>query len=430
VPRYDRIAAGRDQIHLFTPQQRTLGFRYQNELRALGGPELSATLSRMNQTEGREILARGSTSLSLERDEVVTYGLGLQMSWPEKRRMEWTAGFELYDDSIASARTTRNTVTEQERTERPRLPDGASYRSGALYAQAALRATSRIDLILGGRYNRFDAEATLEGLEGPYEGRFDDLTGSANVVFRLTPNLHLSGGVSEGFRAPGLDDAAVFGEFNAGFDVPNPDLAPESLLNYEATFKASYPRVWTSFTVFDARIDGLIARAPGTFEGSPTYRGEPVFQRKNIDDAEIYGAEIDFGWWPIDRLSLSLALASLHGNPATGEPLSRIPPTNGRFRGRYHLAWLARVSPWVELLTDFAAEQDRLSAADLVDTRIPKGGTPGFFVVSALAGIGRTDSLQLHLVVHNLGDAVYRYHGSGIDGPGRSVRAFVTARWH
>ena len=70
------------------------------------------------------------------------------------------------------------------------------------------------------------------------------------------------------------------------------------LLNYEVTFKAHYPKLWTSFTIFDANLEGLIARAPGTFLGSPTFQGEPVFQRQNIDEAEIMGAELDFGWWP------------------------------------------------------------------------------------------------------------------------------------
>jgi outer membrane receptor protein involved in Fe transport len=431
VPRYDRIAAGRDQVHLFTPQRRSLAYlRYQNELEILGRPALSATLSRMNQTEGREIQARGSTSLSLERDEVITYGVGLQLSWPETRRFEWTAGFELYEDSIGSERASRNLSTGQERSERPRLPDGASYRSGAVYAQAAFRAGSRLDLLVGGRYNRFAANAILEGVEEPYQGQFDALTGSANAVFAITPNLHLSGGVSEGFRAPALEDTAVFGQFNAGYDVPSTDVAPESLLNYEATLKLSYPRLWTSFTVFDAHVDGLIGRAPGTYLGSSTYLGEPVFQRQNIDDAEITGAELDVGFWPLDRVNLSLAVAGLSGSDTrTQAPLTRMPPFNGRFRARYHLPWGSRFSPWLELMTDFATKQDRLSSADQGDSRIPPGGTPGFVVVSALAGLKYGDSYQLNLVFHNLGDADYRYHGSGINGPGRSLRAFFTAQW-
>jgi outer membrane receptor protein involved in Fe transport len=429
VPRFDRIDAGRDDIHLFSPQRRTLGYiRYENELESLARPELSLTFSRMDQTEGRRILGRGSSALALERDEVTTYGLGLQLSWPERRRLEWTAGFEIYDDSIDSSRQRQALSTGAVTPDRGRFPDGSGFRSSAAYAQLGIRAGSRLGFVLGGRYNYFLADAELPGFDDSYRGSFDKLTGSASVVYELTKHLHLSGSVAEGFRAPALDDLAVFGEFNAGIEVPNPGLGPETLLDYEATLKALYPKLWTSFTVFESRLDGLIARAPGTFEGSPTFRGEPVFTRQNLDAAKISGAELDFGFWPADRLSLTLSLATTRGSDSTtGDPLSRIPPTFGRFEARGYLPWRGA---WLTVFGDFATDQDRLSAGDLADTRIPPGGTPGFVVVSAGGGFGSPERLQLSLILHNLGDVDYRFHGSGINGPGRSVRALVTASWH
>ena len=95
----------------------------------------------------------------------------------------------------------------------------------------------------------------------------------------------------------------------------------------------------------------------------------------------------------------------------------------GRFRARGYLPWK---SSWLELMADFAAKQDRLSPDDILDTRIPDGGTPGYFVVSVNAGIGSPDRWQLNVVLHNLGDADYRFHGSGINGPGRSLRVFAS----
>ena len=171
------------------------------------------------------------------------------------------------------------------------------------------------------------SEAFIEPLDLQHDADFDDLKVSARFLYRMSLHHHLSGGIARGFRAPGLDDMTIFGQFNAGVEVPNPDLEPESLLNYELSFKALYPTVWRSVPAFDSRRSDFIVRAPGSFLGSPTFQGEDVFQRQNLDRAEIYGAELDFRAWLMNRLIISLSLAKTRGsNDQTGEPLRRIPP--------------------------------------------------------------------------------------------------------
>jgi len=69
----------------------------------------------------------------------------------------------------------------------------------------------------------------------------------------------------------------------------------------------------------------------------------------------------------------------------------------------------------------WATAQKRLSLGDRSDARIPLGGTPGFAVLDLRAGLRVNDRLRATVVVENVGDAAYRYHGSSVNGPGRGL---------
>ena len=66
--------------------------------------------------------------------------------------------------------------------------------------------------------------------------------------------------------------------------------------------------------------------------------------------------------------------------------------------------------------------QDQLALSDVSDERIPAGGTPGFVVGDLRLGYRFSRQLILGLVMENLTDQIYRYHGSAINGPGRGVQ--------
>ena len=69
----------------------------------------------------------------------------------------------------------------------------------------------------------------------------------------------------------------------------------------------------------------------------------------------------------------------------------------------------------------WSLKQDRLAITDIKDKRIPIGGTPGFVVFDLRAGYRFKRNFQVAGVFENLGDAVYRYHGSSVNGPGRGL---------
>jgi hemoglobin/transferrin/lactoferrin receptor protein len=68
----------------------------------------------------------------------------------------------------------------------------------------------------------------------------------------------------------------------------------------------------------------------------------------------------------------------------------------------------------------FASKQDRLSADDKDDPRIPDGGTPGWQTYNLRAGLKLVNFGDLQFAVENIFDYNYRKHGSGVNGPGRN----------
>ncbi|MDQ7052606.1 MAG: TonB-dependent receptor [candidate division KSB1 bacterium] len=76
---------------------------------------------------------------------------------------------------------------------------------------------------------------------------------------------------------------------------------------------------------------------------------------------------------------------------------------------------------WWELNLRFAGAQQRLSAEDRQDLRIPEGGTPGWTTLNLRVGYELTPRLRLRASVMNLLDENYREHLSGFNAPGRNI---------
>jgi iron complex outermembrane receptor protein/hemoglobin/transferrin/lactoferrin receptor protein len=73
----------------------------------------------------------------------------------------------------------------------------------------------------------------------------------------------------------------------------------------------------------------------------------------------------------------------------------------------------------------WALLQDRLALSDRSDGRIPTGGTPGFAVFDLRAGYRHRRDLIVNVVVENVTNTPYRYHGSSVNGAARGIIASV-----
>jgi len=208
----------------------------------------------------------------------------------------------------------------------------------ALYAENEWSVTSDLALTTGLRMNRDENYGT-------------HWTPRIYGVWHATDYWTLKGGVSSGFRAPGLRAAvADWGSVSGGRNaitpyvtIGNPNLKPEKSLSHEVGI------VWdnrdnlnTSLTVYNTDFKDRLGSVRVCEDSSSdsnrfpngdcvidgvVYRG--ISNRINIDKANIRGVEATFTWQALDSLRLAANYTHTRSEQKTGtnkgQPLNRLP---------------------------------------------------------------------------------------------------------
>lgn len=433
VPRTDKFINSNER-QVFDPQERTaVNLLWNSRTSYAFADRVSGSLSYQRQREELDRKKFGSTLKRHNDDKIHSFGLTLQADALAFDRHLLTYGLEIYKDRVDSSRTDTEAgvSTEKQGT----FPDDSKYYTGGVYLQDEFPLSEHSSLVAGVRYSYSRAETELEDF-GKFDDTYQDVTGSLRWIGRIAPQLNLFAGVSQGFRAPNLDDIAVLRSTNEGTDVPSPGLDSETSVNYELGLKINKPAWKGTLVAFYNKLDDLIDRGPGTYQGldfiDDNGNGiqdpgeDDVRQKFNIGQAHIYGIELDSQVALSPQWSLNGNISWARGeNDTDNEPLSRIPPL------RAYLA--ARWQPpgrdyWVEPFTELVNKQDRLSSRDEDDPRIPEDGTPGYALWNVRGG-WETKRQSLIVSLNNLTDKSYKTHGSGVYGPGREIKLSYFIRY-
>lgn len=448
APRTDRCppdTAPQSECLTYDEQYRTLVY---TALDLQGGPgfaeRLRFTVNYGNQHERRRF-DRGpeSTYKIIGRDDVHTAGTGLSASTREwgpagKLRLSISYGLDLYHDKLRSqAWNIYTDVGITTRHSRGQYIDGSTYLTSGAWTEGKLRLFDRLDLRAGGRGAYVMARSPGDPMSdtAAIDRKWGAGVGSGGAALTLTRGVRWLVNVDQGFRAPNLDDLTSRQQTGAGYQGENPDLRPEKAISLESGVKVDLPRVELTLFGFETHIHDMIARAPIDKQQCPP-GGETgcAGSRTAFELTNLGGTAILRGFDGAIRLFLpagfglrtTLAYAWGEGqNPVPGGvptriPLSRVPPLNGTAEVSWRRAgvYLAAGLRWARM-------QDRLAISDQSDQRIPLGGTPGFAVVDLRAGYRWTPYFLVAGVLENLGDAPYRYHGSSVNGPGRSFNMLL-----
>lgn len=333
-------------------------------------------------------------------------------------------GLDYSRDSISSKRRDERVGTDQiiNASARGRYTDGAKYETYGIYLNDKFNLTRFATISAGVRYGSFAASGSEQTSVGniTIDSENSDFTGSLNGSFHITPSLNLVAGVIRGFRAPNIDDISKYNERSSGVEVPNPAVGPEHVDSLELGFKFERSTAGLSGFYYRNDLKDLLVRTTGTLNGADYFdrnhngkkdKGEAILLSKNIGEAQIRGIELAGHYSPIPRLYFFANYNYTIGDDlTTGEPLSRIPPIFGTagarwssFEGRH---------PWLELTYQYAGKQQRLNAADRIDTRIGLNGTAPFDVLNLRGGLSITERFRVNAGIENITDEAYKYHGS------------------
>ena len=414
VPLYHKIASGDYSTYLFDPQQRILSYvrlesRYESSLFS----RVSYTVSYQNSLERRIKQKAASLVTDTEEDGVSTLNGTLEV-WSEPLSF-WTvtSGIELYEDFIRSKTMQFNDSTGQQVHLRGLYPDRSRSENLALFSLHSMDL-GRLSLAFGGRYNRIRLSVRDE-LLGDTEISPSALIGNAGVNFKASQQVRFVASVSSGFRAPNINDVSSLGIADFRYEIPNYELTPETSVNLEVGMKIDDPRFSANLFVFRNKLNNLITNVRSTYQGNDSIDGFQVYQRMNLNEAMIQGFEAFGSYSLTSSLKLLGNISYTHGQDLrTGDPLRRIPPLNSRLSTRYSRKKFSAMIEWVH-----AGEQTRLSQGDMDDDRIREGGTPGWNTLDiSLRYSG--GFYEVNAGILNVLDEAYRYHGSGIEGRGRS----------
>jgi len=432
VPRTDKLYAGfgqtvpKNEDYRYSLQDRS-GYVMAYTDESLGGlaDVFQLRVSLHEYVEERDKQKLGSTTTTFERDDVRSVGVGGDWKLTAGERHELTFGFDHYADDVDAFRIDTDTITGSTTVRDGTFAPGAEYSSTGAFIQDELRDVGTWDITLGARYTRYDFSFNEFGGGAHVEGDFDAFVASAEVAREIGEGTRLVGVLSQGFRAPNLDDLAQDGEWAGGTEVHNPDLEPEESLTAELVLEWSRSKYDASLAAFATRIDGYIGRIL-TDEGDPSTTGDEEYLRINSGELELTGLEYSarryLGEGPF---SLGFQAAYIRGkqhddNEPTldGVHARRIPPVFGRTSLRYDAPEPAEKIGWTELSLVFADEQDRLHPEDVSDPRIDPNGTSGWATLNLDLGGRLNEAFDWNVGLHNILDESYRVHASGFDAPG------------
>lgn len=428
TPRIDELVPGYGQDHPsseqyeFMPNRREfLHARYRLDSQSRWFSRFEAHLGRQVITDDRLTQDWNEPIVTREFNESKLDGLTLQFNSPwgtgggPYRELVW--GFEYYTDSISSSRFRSQQDTAETQAVRGRFPDGSKMDSSAVYASNRWQ-WDRLTLNAGLRYSWFSITLPATDEVNAVKLTPSDLTGDIHLNYEFSPGVHLVSNIGRGFRPPNIFDLGTLGSRPGNrFNIPNPNLKPESMWSYDLGIKASSGR-WEAelFGWYSDYQDKISSR----FTGDVTPEGRQVVQSDNLNSSKLYGIESGLRFLASDELELYAVVNYTHGtenDQAETVPADRIPPLNARLGLIYHPAERLRLEPYL----DFASRQDRLSPRDVRDPRINPKGTAGWGTINLLASWQVRDNLELGLRLQNIGDNDYREHGSGIDAPGRNL---------
>lgn len=404
-------------VRFYYPEEHSHRLTALYDLRQLAGfhkVDLSAFFGRHSVITDQDRFATDSDPRSIERADVAANdfhvrGVGERHAGPVKLEVGAEANgrvglraidaFVRYDERGGVASTDENLSIDRAR----RVNTGA---------YAAIELPVRTSLLLSAGV-RADHVATRN--EGGYFGDRSTANPAGSGFVAMTvvprPGWSVTGQVARGFRDALLSDRYFRGPTGRGFVTGNPDLEPETSVQFDGAVRYTAPRYRIALYGYQYRITNLIERFETTEENF-LFRNRGRARLRGIE-AEAQG-DLGEGW----TLELSAQLS--RGTALDDEtPLDDVSPfvASGQIRKQFGTAAFAQV---------------RLSAHARDDRPGPtERDVPGYLMLDASGSMPLSERVELQVAARNLLDAEYLASPDprAVLAPGMSALATLAVRF-
>ena len=171
------------------------------------------------------------------------------------------------------------------------LPDADLTQWGLFIQDQVSLNEDRLIVTAGARFDSYQAKpGSDEGYVNDYASNKDDaITLKLGSVYKLTEQLSVFGQISQGFKAPTVEDLYYVYDTGAIFN-PNPSLKAEKSLSYEFGLRGQNEAASFELASFYTQYKDFITDAFTGVESGPA--GRDIFTKQNLDEVTIYGGEL------------------------------------------------------------------------------------------------------------------------------------------
>jgi hemoglobin/transferrin/lactoferrin receptor protein len=371
-----------------------------------------------------------------EKVNALSANLDFEKALDEKQSIYY--GAEAIYNKVNSTGSIQNVNTAAERDAAARYPDDSNWASYAAFITYRYKASEKISVQAGARYNHYVLNATFNNTFYPFpftsaKVNQGAVTGSAGLVYNPVASWKISTNLSTGFRAPNIDDIGKVFESTQGFVViPNPDLEAEYAYNADLGIAKTFgDLVKIDATGFYTHLDNAMVRRNFTLNGSGTIIYDGVASQvqaiQNAANAHVWGIQAGIEIKLPKGLGFNSRFNYQQGKEeldnGTKAPLRHAAP----WFGTSHLTY-TRNKLKADAYVYHSAEVsfDDMAPSELEKTymyAIDAGGnpySPSWTTLNFKLLYQLSDHLMINAGVENITDRRYRPYSSGIVSPGRN----------
>ncbi len=267
-----------DRVEIATYVQRNDRDLTMHVLVPLGPPGATLESRSLNVTQMRTVGLRAEAARLLAGRHMLTYGV------------------DYFRDRSTNTDSSFTIVTgfgpPQSSVNRTALVPNAAFRSAGGFVQADIRSFDRLSTILGVRVQDIVAETreTPDIARPLVQSSHRTAVGTANLLYRVTGDLHLVSAIGRGFRSPNLVERFFEGPApeGSGYQRANADLEPETSVNIDVGARYRRGPFYTEVFAFRNQIrDGIRIEATGD-----SVNRQPAFRNVNVDKLRHSGLEL------------------------------------------------------------------------------------------------------------------------------------------
>jgi hemoglobin/transferrin/lactoferrin receptor protein len=313
------------------------------------------------------------------------------------------------------------------------IRDKASIETWAGFAQDQWEINDRLTMTAGLRQYFVDGDLKYSDRESLSPGSLDDdnkLIGALGMVWEYSDDVRLRVNVAEGYVYPSLMQLATGAYAGSRFVNPDPNLKPETSVNYEVGMRMQRNALVLDATAFYTESDDYIHHQPCAEEDNCPGSRDRLYL--NIGESRAHGVELYLAYlngpWGLHPYTNLTWMKRRNEFEEFSTWDSGIPSLSGRVGVRWEGALAAVPALWTDIYLRGESSSD-LEEPGTVRNVLEDKDSWLTANISTGMNFGSDQQYQVALNLLNLNNETYIASTENLYGAERSVAMKLTLNW-